>query len=221
MLARTEFLTLSEERALAERWLAERHEPSMHRLVEAHAPLVGNIARRYKAFGLPKEDLLQEGMIALVRAAETYEPARGLRFATYASFWVRGTLRPYIVRNAVIVSGKSSNRKAADFFRGGFRARDRGISIEGIVERRGRCLVSDEPSPEELTTEAIDGARRVARLHKAVARLPERERIVITERWLGEVKGSLESIGAKLGISKERARQLESRALGLLREAMA
>ena len=81
-------------------------------------------------------------------------------------------------------------------------------------------LVSDQPLPDEVAGETIDVERRAHWLHKALGVLNERERQIIAKRRLQDEGATLEALGEALGISKERVRQIESRALEKLRMAL-
>ncbi|WP_287368293.1 sigma-70 family RNA polymerase sigma factor, partial [Mesorhizobium sp.] len=83
------FLTREQEQALAIRWRDHRDEAALHQIVEAHRPLVLTIAKKFARSPVPSEDLIQEGNVGLMIAAKKFEPERGLRFSTYAQWWVR------------------------------------------------------------------------------------------------------------------------------------
>src|SRR3974390_2800822 len=88
----TRLLTAQEERELAARVLAGDLE-ARDKLVRANLRLVVSIARKYIGKGLPLEDLISDGNLGLIRAAEGYDPNMGTRFATYATYWIRQSIR--------------------------------------------------------------------------------------------------------------------------------
>jgi RNA polymerase sigma-32 factor len=94
------------------------------------------------------------------------------------------------------------------------------VSDDGTASDRMDFLVADEPLPDERASEAIDTERRHAWLSTALEELNERELRIIRERRLRDEGATLESLGASLGISKERVRQIENRALEKLRAAL-
>ena len=99
------FLAREEERGLAVRWKDERDERALHRLISAHMRLVIALAGRFRHYGLPMADLVQEGHVGLMEAAARFEPERDVRFSTYATWWIRASIQDYILRNWSIVRG--------------------------------------------------------------------------------------------------------------------
>jgi len=94
------------------------------------------------------------------------------------------------------------------------------VSDENGASDRMDFLVSDAPLPDEQAEETIDFERRLEWLSDALTALNERELRIIRERRLAEDGATLESLGSRLGISKERVRQIENRALEKLRAAL-
>jgi RNA polymerase primary sigma factor len=94
----TELLTSSEEKDLAVR-IQEGDSVARDHLVRANLRLVVNIARKYMGKGLTVEDLVGEGNMGLLRAAEGYDPNMGTRFATYATYWIRQSIRRALSRD--------------------------------------------------------------------------------------------------------------------------
>jgi RNA polymerase sigma-32 factor len=257
------YLEREEERALATRWKENGDEAALHRLTHAHMRLVIAIAARFRHFGLPMNDLIQEGHVGLLEAAARFEPEREVRFSTYATWWIRASIQDYILRNwSIVRGGTSSTQKALFFNLRRLRARlGQGVSpmpeqqmyseiatavgvseddvalmdsrlsapdtslnapmveSEGGAERQD-FLVSDAPLQDETVGDALDSAKRSQRLQAALEVLNERELRIVRERRLTEEGATLESLGRALGISKERVRQIESRALEKLRSAL-
>jgi len=260
---RAPYLARDEEHALAVKWREARDQQALHRMISAHMRLVISMAGKFRYFGLPMSDLIQEGSVGLLEAASRFEPAREVRFSTYASWWIRASMQDYILRNWSIVRGGTSSAQKALFFNlrrlrmrisAGREAMSsdelhRHISSalgvpqadvalmdarlsgpdtslnapianeEGATERMD-FLVSDAPLPDETVEAAIDVERRARWLNAALGSLNERELKIIRERRLRDAGATLESLGANLGISKERVRQIESRALAKLRGAL-
>src|ERR1700710_1557544 len=110
------FLEREEERALAVRWKDQRDERALHELAAAHMRLVIALAARFRHYGLPMADLIQEGHVGLMEAAARFEPERDVRFSTYATWWIRASIQDYILRNWSIVRGGTSSAQKALFF---------------------------------------------------------------------------------------------------------
>ncbi len=91
------------ELALARRWKEQRDEKALHELVRSYTRLVVAIASKFKNYGLPIGDLIQEGNIGLMEAAARFEPDLENRFSTYATWWVKAQIQDYVLRNWSIV----------------------------------------------------------------------------------------------------------------------
>jgi RNA polymerase sigma-32 factor len=226
--------------------------------------LVISMATKFRGFGLPIGDLIQEGHVGLLEAAARFEPEREVRFSTYASWWIRASIQDYILRNwSIVRGGTSSTQKALFFNLRRLRARlaqggemistsaayeqistALGVSVSDVAMMDSRLsapdtslnqplleddsgssdrmdfLVSDDPRPDEAAEEAIDVERRSGWLYDALAVLNARELRIIRERRLRDDSATLEALGETMGISKERVRQIESRAMEKLRSAL-
>jgi RNA polymerase sigma-32 factor len=261
---RAPYLERSEEHELALRWKEHQDQAAMHRITTAHMRLVISMAAKFRHFGLPMGDLIQEGHVGLLEAAARFEPGRDVRFSTYATWWIRASMQDYILKNWSIVRGGTSSAQKALFFNlRRLRARlargqdvlsssdlykeistalgvseadvammdarlsgpDASLNAPLIDDSGGSAdrmdfLVSEDPLPDEVVGEAIDVERRLDWLKKALGVLNERELRIIEERRLQDEGATLEALGATLGISKERVRQIESRALEKLKTAL-
>ena len=87
------FLERAEERALAVLWRNNHDERALHQLAHAHMRLVIALAARFRHYGLPIADLVQEGHVGLLEAAARFEPEREVRFSTYATWWIRASMQ--------------------------------------------------------------------------------------------------------------------------------
>ncbi|TIS11362.1 MAG: sigma-70 family RNA polymerase sigma factor [Mesorhizobium sp.] len=148
------YLERDEEHLLAIRWREKKDQDALHLITVAHMRLVISMASKFRHYGLPLGDLIQEGHVGLLEAAARFEPAREVRFSTYATWWIRASMQDYILRNWSIVRGGTSSAQKALFFN------------------------------------------------------------------LRRLRATLESLGEALGISKERVRQIEARAMEKLRAAL-
>jgi RNA polymerase sigma factor (sigma-70 family) len=109
-------LTREREQDLARRWRGEGDEAALHELVLAYMRLVISTATRFRNYGLPMSDLVQEGAVGLMQAAARFEPERGVRFSTYAAWWIRSAMQDFILRNwSVVRTGTTAAQKALFF----------------------------------------------------------------------------------------------------------
>ncbi|WP_297731250.1 RNA polymerase factor sigma-32 [uncultured Maricaulis sp.] len=109
-------LSREDESELARRWRDDRDEAALHELTEAHMRLVIAVAAKFKRYGLPFSDLIQEGNIGLMKAAERFEPERDVRFSTYVTWWIRSCIQDYVLRNwSIVRTGTTSAQKSLFF----------------------------------------------------------------------------------------------------------
>jgi RNA polymerase sigma-32 factor len=247
-LANRTTLTPEVERDLAQRWKAGDRAAG-HKLIEACLPFVMTIALEYRRWGLPLEDVVQEGNIGLLKAAERFDPDRGCRLATYAAYWIRAEIREYVARGYRIVrlGSSKSERRALRIYRKTHEKDPEALAeLSGLTEERatellpllmardvslersatddGRApvdrLATNDRSPEEEACLADEREHLQAALKQVVSELSERERSIVRRRWLTDEPQTLEELGAAFGVSKERVRQLEERAKKRMRERL-
>ena len=92
-----------EEYMLAKRWREHQDTDAAHKLVTSHLRLVAKIARGYRGYGLPINEVIAEGNIGLMQAVKRFEPERGFRLATYAMWWIRAAIQEYVLRSWSLV----------------------------------------------------------------------------------------------------------------------
>ncbi len=251
------------EANLARRWREKGDQQALDELVTSHIRLVVRIASKFRGYGLPIGDLIQEGNIGLLEAANRFDVTRQVRYSTYATWWILAAIQEYIVRNASIVRiGTTPAQKSLFFNLRRLRAQltdnasvsmsddDRrliatelGVPIAAVERMEAHLshpdrslnasvlgddgdeaqdfLADTGPSPEEIVQEDHDFAVRNAWLRDAIGVLSPREQQVITRRFLEENKNTLAEIGESFGVTKERIRQIEAKALTKLRQIMA
>ena len=257
------YLEREEEHRLALLWKEDHDQNALHRITIAHMRLVISMATKFRHFGLPAGDLVQEGHVGLLEAAARFEPERDVRFSTYATWWIRASMQDYILRNWSIVRGGTSSAQKALFFNlRRLRARlangteplsnaalyrqvstALGVSESDVATMDSRLsapdsslnaplvddqgaaermdfLISDDPLPDEIVSDTIDVERRSGWLREALGALNARELRIIEERRLSDEGATLEELGVTLGISKERVRQIEVRAMEKLKVAL-
>lgn len=259
------YLQRDQEHALTVRWKERQDQEALHEVVLAHMRLVISMAAKFRRYGLPMSELVQEGHVGLLEAAARFDPDRGVRFSTYATWWIRASIQDYILRNwSIVRSGTSSSQKALFFGLRRLRARlarmepglpdrvlfDRianavGVSAADVARMDARLaapdqslnapvseredgpggerqdlLISDAPLQDQTVGGMIDGERHSRWLREAMKALDPREREIIERRRLHESGATLESLGDRLGVSKERVRQIETRALAKLKAVL-
>lgn len=242
-----ELLDPERERELALRY-REGDVRAFHRLVESNIGFVATIAREYRRWGIPLEDLVQQGTIGLMKAIERFDPERGHRLVTYAGYWIRAEIREYVVRGYRIVRMGTTKREKRALRHYRTKREDdperlaeaSGLSREE-VERLlpllsgreasldapnamgmllGDRIAGSEPSPEERLVRDDWQMRTRAAIDEVLSELVPRERLIARSRWFLDDPVTLEQLGRELGISKERVRQLEARMLARLRDRL-
>ena len=251
------------ELELATRWRDKGDEKALHELVQSYTRLVVSMASRFRNYGLPMGGLIQEGNIGLMQAASRFEPERGLRFSTYASWWIRSSIQDYVLRNwSIVRTGTTAAQKSLFFNLRRLRAKieskngQEGLGDEGrrqiakeldvnigeVEDMEARLAANDQslnatigedgetdwqsfladsrPNPEEVVIGMKDAQTRSAWLQQALGELSDREQTIIRERHLVYEPVTLEELGKQLGVSKERVRQLEQRAMDKLKVSM-
>jgi len=248
---------------LARRWREKGDERALHELVRSYTRLVVSTASKFRNYGLPMGDLVQEGNVGLMQAAARFEPEREVRFSTYAGWWIRSAIQDYILRNwSIVRTGTTAAQKSLFFNLRRLRARINS-SVSGAMTEEGRMYVAQQlnvnrreveamemrlsghdqslnapiseageddwqdfladerPSPEAVVTGMRDASTRSEWLAEALSELSPRERTIIDQRRLRDEGATLEELGRELGVSKERVRQLEHRAMMKLRDRLA
>lgn len=242
-LGRHKLLSLSEEQRLRRAYESGGRSSARDKLVLSNLRLVVSIAYRYRRQGVIWDDLLQEGVCGLLRAADKYEPERGCRFSTYATWWIMQSVTRAIAEQAPFVTTPSYWAQHLHRFRrfwkeflqeNGFRPSDRDLQDyfelspdelqvlrQVLAARYRRCQITDavpcvragDPSEHSATA---DRRRTVASVLRK--RLDARSADVLRRRYgfAGQPEETLEEIGQSYGVTRERVRQIESKALAIL-----
>src|SRR5262252_9804609 len=109
---RVPMLEPHEEYMLAKRWREHRDHGAAHQLVNSHLRLVAKIARGHRGYGLPISELISEGNVGLMQAIKRFEPDKGFRLATYATWWIKAAIQEYILRSwSLVKMGTTANQK--------------------------------------------------------------------------------------------------------------
>jgi RNA polymerase primary sigma factor len=248
-IGRHPLLTAADEVELSKR-IEQGDMTAKRRMIECNLRLVVSIAKNYRNQGLPFLDLIQEGMFGLIRAVEKFEWQRGLKFSTYATWWIRQAVARAIADKArtirvpvhVVERMQKMHRAERHLWTQLAReptleeiADEAGLPLQQALEVRaaarastsldqpigeqedavfGDLVAGEDPLPEEETERRLQKEA----LDRALESLPERDRRVLELRYglRGEEPHTLEHIGRRLGITRERVRQIEIESLARL-----
>ena len=109
-------LTKDEEYKLIRNWQKNKNNKSLDKLIKAYKKLVVSFAKKYFSYGLPQEDLIQEGMMGLMYGIEKFDISRGFRLSTYANWWIKAMMQDYILKNwSIVKSGSTASQKILFF----------------------------------------------------------------------------------------------------------
>ena len=113
---KAELLDAETELRLAYAWRDQRDEKALHRLITAYMRLAISMASKFRRYGAPMNDLIQEASLGLMKAADKFDPDRGVRFSTYAVWWIKASIQDYVMRNWSLVRTGSTGSQKALFF---------------------------------------------------------------------------------------------------------
>jgi RNA polymerase sigma-32 factor len=247
------------EAELVQRWQAGDEKAKLE-LVHSHQRCVVALAIRYRHYGVSIAELVAEGNLGVVHALAKFQPARGVRFGTYATYWVRAEMLALVVRANRIVGGSDGPLRTQMFFKlrrerarvfnqlGQGESADRelasrlGVSVTRLHALNARLdthdvpldapatsghgtqveqLVAPQDQEQELCALQVGVHLRHA-VGQALAGLDQRERQIVELRQMAEPgqELTLAELARRMGVSRERARQLEARAFAKLRRAI-
>lgn len=244
-------LTREQEYELAVRYYETGDPETAHELVVRHLPFVVRIALHYRNYRVPMLDLVQEGIIGLMKALKRFDPYKGFRLATFAVWWIKAHIQNFIIKYWSLVKlGTTQAQRRLFHHLGRFYdqcdqipreerlkelADELGVSEEDVIEMDARLKskelsldapMSDDgelilmdrvedPSPNQEELLEMRGANSALShsVSDAIMKLDNREQFIINKRYFEDSPWSLSRVGKHFGITRERVRQLEQRAL--------
>lgn len=255
-IGQTKLLTPQQEVELARR-IQQGDEAAREEMIKANLRLVVKIARDYEEYGLPLLDLINEGNIGLMKAVERFDPTKGAKLSTYASWWIKQAIRRALanqsktIRLPVHVGDKINHmRRAAVKFQEEFGreptdeelAEELDTTAYRVAELRSAAIrpasldapiggpdedsnafadiVQDENA--ETPYEELEEKTNTDLVREVLSTLPEREQTILRYRFGldGENEKTLEEVGQRFGVTRERIRQIQNIALNKLRKAI-
>jgi len=226
-------LAQDEELRIAKRYYKTRSLEDAHTLVTSNLRYVVKVAFEFRNYGCRIADLIQEGNIGLMHAVKKFNPFKGFRIITYATWWIRSAIQEFILRTKGIVRRNSRALKKRLFYKN-----DSADGKETEAYNATNDVSLDTPVNDGPTTHldilkderpgpmlALEESRKDADVRKdvtsALAILNPKERLIIEKRVMADEPESLQGLGTELGLTRERVRQIESAAIKKLRACLA
>ncbi len=252
-------LSIAREQELARRLYEHDDLDAARELVLSHLRFVVHVSRSYEGYGLPQDDLIQEGNVGLMKAVNKFDPNRGVRLVTFAVHWIKAEMNEYVLRNWRILKIATNKAQRKLFYKlrskkqelgqlntltsaeAKLVADDLGVKPEEVKEMEARLggqdipfespmeddsfgneneglvpaqvLHVDDSNPAEIVEDQQWSEAMHKKLQAALESLDERSREIVYGRFIHEDPRTLEDLGSEFGISAERVRQLERRAL--------
>jgi RNA polymerase sigma-32 factor len=255
-ISKIQMLSKEEEYNLALEVYNNQDKQSAQKLIISHLPLVVKIAYSYKGYGLSISDLISEGNIGLIRAVAKFDPLKGNRLSTYASFWIKAFITDYILNSWSLVRVGTISARKKLFFSLNKIKNKLGITNHNLTEQNIKAIANEvdvsrqdvidinnmivskdlylqssvyQDSSDSMTFDEIiannennpeqdyankENTETISKiLSQAFEVLNDREKEILKLRYLIENTMTLEEIGEKLNLSRERVRQVEKLAL--------
>lgn len=230
-------LSQDEEFKVAERYFKKRSLEDAHTLVTSNLRYVVKIAFEFRSYGCRLADLIQEGNIGLMVAVKKFDPYKGFRLITYATWWIKSFMQEFILKSRGMVRRGSKALKRKLFYRNdsplaplemSTATEDSDyyydLSLNSPVSDEGPSHLDMLPDTASGPLETVETRQECALVKKevssALSLLNDNERLVVEKRLMAEEPASLQSIGERLGLTRERVRQIESSAMKKLQKTL-
>lgn len=217
-------LSKEQEEELMKSYFEEKNKESGQQIIASHLKLVVKLSFRYRRYTSSLFDLISEGNLGLMYALKKFKPSKGIKFATYAVFWVRDYIQNHIRKNWSIVYGKTKELKRKLFSKQESNAEYSKIEkinyyTENFTEKENSVeqIESGGDFVEEFFQKNKEDIQKKA-IKDAIAQLDERAAFILQERFLKEKKSTLSDLSEKLKISKERIRQIEEKSIDFIKK---
>jgi RNA polymerase primary sigma factor len=248
-IGREELLTVEQEVELAQR-IRKGDREALERLTRANLRFVVSVAKQYQNQGLSLPDLINEGNLGLIRAADKFDETRGFKFISYAVWWVRQSILQALAEQSRLVrmplnqvsalskinkfynefeqtyERRPSSEEVADAFdlpvdklRDAMKGNGRHVSMDApFGDDDGNCMLDVMTGEGMSTDRSLVNESLVCEIERALSTLPERESAILKMSFgIGQPEMTLEEIGIKLKLTRERVRQIREKAIRHLR----
>jgi RNA polymerase sigma-32 factor len=233
-------LSQDDEFEVAERYLKHKSLEDAHTLVTSNLRYVVKIAFEFRNYGCRLADLIQEGNIGLMVAVKKFDPYKGFRLITYATWWIKSFMQEFILKTRGMVRRGSKALKRKLFYRNEAPLGDDAalemnavtedsdnyydLSLNSPVADEGPSHLDMLPDMASGPFETVETRQECALVKKevssALSLLNDKERLIVEKRLMAEEPASLQSIGERLGLTRERVRQIESSAMKKLQKTL-
>tara|TARA_B110000014_G_C20080846_1_gene564742 strand:+ start:521 stop:1351 length:831 start_codon:yes stop_codon:yes gene_type:complete len=250
---KAELLSKEIEYKLIKDWQRKKDKKALNRIINAYKRMPIAYAKKYSRYGVPFEDLVNEGIIAIMHSLEKFDLSKKLRLSTYASWWIRASMQEYVLKNWSIVKISSTAVQKSLFFglsklkrkiakaNDGFMtvnqvstlAKSLKVKDNTITDMESKLMLGDQslnqkysedsdndfisnlvdtnPNQEDIICAMKDSESRSKWLHQALNFLDQREQQIVKRKLQDKIL-TLENLSKKIGVSKERVRQIETKA---------
>ncbi len=149
-------LEADEEYRLAKLWQEEKDEKAAEALINSHLRLVAKIAAGYRGYGFPLNDLISEGAVGIMEGLKRFDPEKGARFSTYASWWIHASLKEYVLRSwSLVRMGTTASQKKLFFGLRRIKSRLERLEMDTSTED-AYVLIADELNVPEADVRSMD-----------------------------------------------------------------